>query len=531
MERETINPEQLEALNPFDTSQLLIEVAKINHHTKAIINAGRGNPNWLQLTSRAAFARLLSFALEIAQAQPSFGMIVSGDLTTAWLKFSSTELESDQFLEECWHYCESVLGLKRIDVLLEFVNGILGDLYPEPNRCLSAVEQILAAYINKITHSTTSLPPLTIFPTEGGSAAIGYIFQALKENFLLASGDKIALSTPIFTPYLEIPELSDFEFIELNLQARAASEYAVTLEQIQQLHNPEIKAFFLINPSNPGCRPLNADILQALETVIAQRPDLIIITDDVYATFSDAYRGVMQVAPANTILVYSFSKLYGATGWRLGLIATAKDNRFDYLIQNLPTVMQSQLKERYGLITIEPDTFPFIDRIVADSRFVAMHHTAGLSTPQQIQMALFALSTLIDPTDHYINEAKALVQTRYRRFYQALGVAMPPITDQTFYYTLVNIYQLAEQKYTCDFADYLRQTTDTIDFEFKLAKEDEVVVMNGPGFDAPVGTIRISLANLNDSDYTYIGEKISELLAKYHARFLESCITAPLLNK
>ena len=38
----------------------------------------------------------------------------------------------------------------------------------------------------------------------------------------------------------------------------------------------------------------------------------------------------------------------------------------------------------------------FVDRMVADSRRVALNHTAGLSLPQQVQMALFALFCLVD---------------------------------------------------------------------------------------------------------------------------------------
>ena len=43
-----------------------------------------------------------------------------------------------------------------------------------------------------------------------------------------------------------------------------------------------------------------------------------------------------------------------------------------------------------------PENVPFIDRIVADSRQVSLNHTAGLSTPQQVQMAFFSAFTLID---------------------------------------------------------------------------------------------------------------------------------------
>ena len=39
--------------------------------------------------------------------------------------------------------------------------------------------------------------------------------------------------------------------------------------------------------------------------------------------------------------------------------------------------------------TLEPRKVKFIDRIVADSRDVALNHTAGLSLPQQVMMSLF----------------------------------------------------------------------------------------------------------------------------------------------
>ncbi|MEG0276774.1 MAG: PilZ domain-containing protein, partial [Coprobacillus sp.] len=45
----------------------------------------------------------------------------------------------------------------------------------------------------------------------------------------------------------------------------------------------------------------------------------------------------------------------------------------------------------YSSLTTDPSSIKFIDRLVADSRNVALNHTAGLSTPQQVQMVLFAL--------------------------------------------------------------------------------------------------------------------------------------------
>ncbi|MDE5018991.1 aminotransferase class I/II-fold pyridoxal phosphate-dependent enzyme, partial [Francisella tularensis subsp. holarctica] len=65
------------------------------------------------------------------------------------------------------------------------------------------------------------------------------------------------------------------------------------------------------------------------------RSDLMIITDDYYATFSDDFESLFSKCDYNTLCVYSFSKYFGATGWRIGTKALHKDNIFDKLISNL----------------------------------------------------------------------------------------------------------------------------------------------------------------------------------------------------
>ncbi len=40
--------------------------------------------------------------------------------------------------------------------------------------------------------------------------------------------------------------------------------------------------------------------------------------------------------PHNTILVYSYSKYFGCTGWRLGVVSLHEDNVIDRAIARLP---------------------------------------------------------------------------------------------------------------------------------------------------------------------------------------------------
>ena len=136
-------------------------------------------------------------------------------------------------------------------------------------------------------------------------------------------GDKIAINTPIFTPYLQLPGLSEFNLVETLITSDESDNWSIPETEIEKLSDPEIKAFFLVNPSNPGSKAFSQETLDALKRAVEKNPDLIIITDDVYGTFVEDFQSVYSVVPYNTILVYSFSKLFGATGWRLGLIANA----------------------------------------------------------------------------------------------------------------------------------------------------------------------------------------------------------------
>ena len=100
-----------------------------------------------------------------------------------------------------------------------------------------------------------------------------------------------------------------------------------------------------------------------------QRPDLIVITDDVYGTFVPGFRSLMAELPQNTIGVYSYSSTSGCTGWRLGVVAIHQNNIFDKLLVKPPARDRAVLNRRYSSISLTPEKkLKFIDRLVAESR-------------------------------------------------------------------------------------------------------------------------------------------------------------------
>ena len=176
-----------------------------------------------------------------------------------------------------------------------------------------------------------------LYAVEGGTAAMCYIFKSLKANRLLFPGDTIALSTPIFTPYLEMTHLEDYDLKMVTIASPQENRFQPTDEEIKKLEDPKIKAFFVVNPGNPTGMALSAESIAKIANLVkTKRPDLMLLTDDVYGTFVPGFRSLLGELPYNTIGVYSYSKYFGCTGWRLGVIAIHEDNIYDRMIAGLP---------------------------------------------------------------------------------------------------------------------------------------------------------------------------------------------------
>jgi aspartate 4-decarboxylase len=521
--KRSVEEKSYEGLSPFELKNKLISMAQ-THHERMMLNAGRGNPNWVAITPRQGFFYMGLFALGESQRKPHRpglgGTAETEGISKRFKEFVSNNSKKPGvvFLDKAYKYVCDTLKMDGDEFLSEMVDAILGDHYPTPDRMLKLSERIVHKYLEQeMLAGDNSIGTFDLFPTEGGTAAMDYIFSSLFENKILHKGDKIALGTPIFTPYIEIPQLNDYELVELEVQQDENSDWQYTDEEIEKLADPAVKAFFLVNPSNPTSVSVQQRTLDKIgELVNTRRKDLIILTDDVYGTFVNGFKSFAAVAPHNTILVYSFSKYFGATGWRLGVIGIHQDNFFDKHIAELPEDDKKALHQRYSTVELDPDNMKFIDRMVADSRSVALHHTAGLSTPQQVQMVLFSLHCLIDKKGEYKSMAQDIVAKRFKTLYAAVDIPCPENAYDAHYYTTINIPVLAKQRYGEEFADYLVKSYEPIDFVWRLADEKSIVLMDGGGFDAPNMSVRVSLANLPDSAYEAIGKGISALLEDYY---------------
>lgn len=519
-----------EELSPFELKNKLISLANKHGDTSiwAMLNAGRGNPNWTAATPREAFFTLGQFAVEETRRTWNNGDLAGMPQTNGIAKRLDAYLKGHPdapgvtLLNNVLDFGPKQLEFDPDAWIHELVDGIIGDNYPVPDRMLVHLEKVVNAYlIQELCNHVSPPGNYDLFAVEGGTAAMCYCFDSLVANDLLSVGDKIALMVPTFTPYLEIPNLSRYQFNMVRINAletdnKGNHTWQYPKSEIEKLKDPNIKALFIVNPSNPPSVAQNNESKAYLIEVVKKfNPKLMIITDDVYGTFVDNFRSLMSELPFNTLGVYSFSKYFGSTGWRLGVIAIQKENVFDQLLKELPHEKSESLAKRYKTITLHPEQLRFIDRMVADSRQVALNHTAGLSTPQQVQMGLFALFALLDQENHYKKLTQKICHYRQKLLYEGFGLKLRDDKYDAAYYSQIDLLVWAKEKYGDDFCNYLQANYEPTDILFRLAEESSIVLLNGGGFGGPNWSIRTSLANLDDEDYRAIGETVRRTFEEY----------------
>ena len=516
-------------ISPFEFKNQLIDLAETSQKksTRALLDAGRGNPNsnWIASTPRDAFFTFGHFATQeakqswchedLAEIPQKYG------IANRFFEYieKNHNYPGTKLLKDIINYGINDKKFNPDEWVFELVNGIIGCDYPLPERMLSKIEVVVHDYlIQELCSNNEPDGKFNIFAVEGATSAMCYLFNSLSANKLLHKGDKIALMTPIFTPYLEIPILPNYDLeivpiIANELTPEGAHTWQYPKSELEKLKDPSVKALFIVNPSNPASIALSPKCTEELVNIIKNyNKDIMIISDDVYGTFVDGFQSLMSKLPYNTIGVYSYSKYFGVTGWRLGTMAIHENNVFDNLLKKLPFYEKKELHRRYEGLSTTPEDIKFIDRLVADSRQVALNHTAGLSTPQQVQMAFFSIFSILDKNNNYKKLTMEICHVRKKLLFQSLGLPLKMNKLDACYYCEFDLLEWANLNYGNEFSNYLKSNFKTVDVLFRLAKESSIVLLSGGGFSAPEWSIRISLANLKDEAYIEIGIALKKIL-------------------
>ena len=421
------------------------------------------------------------------------------------------------FLQAMVPWAVKKFGFDADKFVHELVDSIIGDHYPVPDRMLVHNEQIVHEYLRVgDVRKPAAEGQVQDLRGRGRHRRDVLHLQVAEEQpassipaTRLRSACRSSRRTSRWRTWRTTTSISS------RSHAKQENRFQYPDAELKKLLDPKVKAFFVVNPGNPYAVALSPETIKKIGAVLKKRPDLILLTDDVYGTFVPGFRSLMGAFPKNTIGVYSYSKYFGCTGWRLGTVAVHEDNIFDEMIAKHPEPIKKLLDKRYGGLTLEPRKIAFIDRIVADSRDVALNHTAGLSLPQQVMMTLFSLSELMDEKKDYQKACIGIVKKRVEATIEGLGIEVRPNELFDYYYGLIDFEFFARKYLGEDIVKWMKANMHPLDIVFRLAEDHGIVLLNGSGFAAPDWSVRISFANLDDHVYDDIGRAVRAIARGY----------------
>lgn len=145
----------------------------------------------------------------------------------------------------------------------------------------------------------------------------------------LEAGDQVLLPVPYWAAYTGMIHAAGGE--PAFVHTRAEDGYKLTPQALRAALGPRTRWVILNSPSNPSGLVYRRDELRALGEVLRERPDVLILTDEIYEHLNytdEPPASLRQLCPdlaERIVVVNGVSKAYAMTGWRLGFAGGPAD--------------------------------------------------------------------------------------------------------------------------------------------------------------------------------------------------------------
>ena len=182
-----------------------------------------------------------------------------------------------------------------------------------------------------------AVPPGQVIVSAGGKQAI---FHALVAT--LDPGDEVLIPCPWWVSYPEIVRFAGGTVVPL--ETTPARGYRITPEQLAAAITPNTRWLLLNSPGNPTGSVYPAVELQALGAVLAAHPQVMVLSDDIYAPLrytGGRHATIAAECPAlagRVLTVSGLSKSHAMTGFRIGLSAGP-----DWLVKAMGTLQSHSM--------------------------------------------------------------------------------------------------------------------------------------------------------------------------------------------
>ncbi|MDX1352118.1 MAG: aminotransferase class I/II-fold pyridoxal phosphate-dependent enzyme [Thiomicrorhabdus sp.] len=181
-----------------------------------------------------------------------------------------------------------------------------------PTLGLPALRKKLSQFYRDFYHADVNSQNIMITP--GSSSALQLVLTAI-----LNPNDKVMLADPSYPCNRQFVNLLHAE--PLTIAVSHETNYQLNLQLIKQHWQDGIKAVMVASPANPTGTIIEQSELLAMAEFLATK-NAYFIVDEIYQglVYERPAESILgqQNLPKNVIVINSFSKFFGMTGWRLG---------------------------------------------------------------------------------------------------------------------------------------------------------------------------------------------------------------------
>ena len=183
--------------------------------------------------------------------------------------------------------------------------------YPPGHGSPELVEAVVG---HQQRHYGLDLSPEQVVVTTGATEAVAAAMLGLVDP-----GDEVLVCEPYYDSYRAMIQFCGGVRRPLTLRA---PDYRLDLDQLAASVTDRSKLILLNTPHNPTGRVLDADELAGVAE-IAQRHDLVVVTDEVYEhlTYGEHRHVPLATLPGmfeRTLSISSSGKTFSFTGWKIG---------------------------------------------------------------------------------------------------------------------------------------------------------------------------------------------------------------------
>lgn len=222
----------------------------------------------------------------------------------------------------------------------------LGQTKYTPAPGIPELREAIAAHYE--TEYSVTIPASRIFITAGGSGAL-----VLAMALLINPGDGVLMTDPGYPCNKNF--VQSFNGEAQLVPVSHLENYQLSAQLINEHWRDNTRAALIASPANPTGSVLSReDLCRVAEAVASRRGHLMV--DEIYHGLHYGNEQLTTALEFDAIVINSFSKYFGMTGWRLGWMVVPEDAipNVEKLAQNL-FICPSTVAQRAALAAFTPE--------------------------------------------------------------------------------------------------------------------------------------------------------------------------------